>query len=169
MFRPIHPLTVAVTTAVLVAGCAGSDAPRATAAEVPDVCAGISVEQARATLAAMGKDVDGVDVVREESTAKPFALRTVGADIHIRAEPGWTTPWLGRVVACHAMSEVAGAPCTGAECPLDLAGVTTGVSATGTGFTLAIRSDDYDVAREIVRRSQRLLDPPPIASASMAH
>jgi hypothetical protein len=133
---------------------------------VADVCAGIPAEQARTTFAALSRDVDGVDVVREETTMKPFVLRTVGADIHFRAEPGWTTPWLGRVVACRALSETAGAPCAGAECPLGLAGVTAGVSATDTGFTIAIRSDDYDVAREVARRSQLLLVPSPVATAA---
>jgi hypothetical protein len=43
--------------------------------------------------------------------------------------------------------------------------VTTEVSATATGFTIALRSNDSDVARELARRSELFFQPQPVATA----
>jgi hypothetical protein len=77
-----------------------------------------------------------------------------------------TAQWLARLVECHMATELAGAACTSSECPLGLARVTISVSPTATGFALAIRSNDPDVAREVARRSELLFDPRPLATAS---
>jgi hypothetical protein len=127
---------------------------------------GIPEAQARTTYNDLRGDIDRVDTAREMSTMKSSLERLVGADIHVRARPGMTAQWLARLVECHQLSEVAGASCTSSECPLGLARITTSVSATATGFTIAIRSNDSAVAREIARRAHLLVDPTPIATAA---
>lgn len=166
MFRSICILTGIAATSLAVTGCAESVALRPTATEVANVCAGIPDAQARTSLTDLRADVDVVEAARETSMTKPFLSRSVGADIHVRATPGMTAQWLARLVECHMATELVGAACTSSECPLGLARVTISVSPTATGFTLAIRSNDPDVAREVARRSELLFEPQPLATAS---
>jgi len=166
MFRSILSFAGAVSALFVLAGCAESVAARPTATEVANVCAGIPDAQARTALATLRNDVDAVEIIPETSTPKPFGFRPGGADIHVRAEPGWTAQWLARLVECHGVTELAGTACTTSECPLGLARVTTEVSATATGFTIALRSSDSDVAREVARRSGLVFQPQLVAAAA---
>jgi hypothetical protein len=157
MFRSTRSLALVAVTALAAAGCAESVAPRPTAAEVAGVCAGISDAPAQDFLTDLRDDVDGIEAVRATTTTKPIVTHSVGADVHLRARPGMTAQWLARLAECHAAREAAGVACTSSECPLRLARVTTSVSPTATGFTLAIRTDDPAVAHEIVRRAEIVL------------
>lgn len=159
MFRPIRPLVIVAVTALALAACAESVAPRPTAADAARVCDGISDAPAQDFLTDLRDDVDRVEAVQEPITAKVSVTHTLGADVHVRAKPGMTAQWLARLAECHGVREAAGMACTSAECPLRLARVTTSVSTTATGFILAIRSDDPAVAREIVRRAQIVFRP----------
>lgn len=159
MSRSLCILAAAVSSGIFGVGCAESVAPHPSTADVSLVCAGIADAQARSSLKDLRDGVDRVEVARETTRTKPFVQRSVGADIHIRAKQGMTAQWLARVVDCHVVSEAAShAFCTTAECPLGLDRVTTTVSGTPTGFTVAIRSNDSAVAREIARRSQFFFD-----------
>ena len=166
MVRPTRFLVVVAVTALAVAGCAESVAPRPTVAEAARVCDGISDAPAQEFLTDLRDDVDRVEAVQEPSTTKVSVTHSLGADVHVRAKPGMTAQWLARLAECHAVREAAGLACTTPECPLRLARVKTSVSTTPGGFTLAIRSDDPAVAGEIARRAQIALRPESRQAAS---
>ncbi len=84
--------------------------------------------------------------------------RMEGAIITFRAVPGMTAQWLQRVVDCHLARNAAlghDVP-EMAYCPLVPKNVSAKVTATGSGFAVAVRSDDATTAREILRRVQIL-------------
>lgn len=157
----LHRASVAVLSSVLaVAGCAVNPPPPPSAVVVAESCSGISDEQARAAVFALRRDVDSVRVARERTNTKPFLERTVGADVHVRASPGATAQWLTRLLQCHALHDASGATCGSSPCPLAAGRVAIDVSPTASGFFIAIRSTDVDVAREIARRAQIIFRPP---------
>jgi hypothetical protein len=94
-----------------------------------------------------------VETIREPTKTKPFVLRPVGADVYVRATSGMTAEWLARLTQCYLAREGHGASCDRSSCPLALAGTTSDVTSTGTGFVVALRSSDFDVAREIAHRA----------------
>lgn len=85
--------------------------------------------------------------------------RLEGANVTFRAVPGMTAQWLQRTVDCHLARNAALGHDVAemAYCPLVPKGVSAKVSGTTTGFAVALRSDDPNAAREIVRRAQALL------------
>jgi hypothetical protein len=70
-----------------------------------------------------------------------------------------TAQWLQRLVNCHLARNAA----LGHDvpempnCPLVPHGVTATVSATDTGFAVALRADTEEAANEIMRRVQGLV------------
>jgi hypothetical protein len=83
----------------------------------------------------------------------------MGAIITFRAVKGMTAQWLQRVVDCHLARNAA----LGHElpemayCPLVPKDVSAHVSATDTGFAVAVRSDDATTAAEILGRARSLV------------
>lgn len=106
------------------------------------------------------QDIASVEPLNEGATSgKASSARTTGAIIMFRAMPGMTAPWLQRVVDCHLARNAAlghDVP-EMASCPLVPKNVTARVSATSTGFAVAVRSDDTDTAHEVLRRAQGLV------------
>lgn len=145
--RPILVVSGVALATLMMMGCAPKTAAPPSAGA--SACAGISAGQSRTLFADLQADIEGVDIVRQTPQSKPSIERPVGADIHVRAEPGMTAQWLARLVSCHVDGDGSGV--------LGLTDVTTNVAATPTGFTIAIRSDDVTVAREIGRRAKLLL------------
>lgn len=168
MVRPTRAFVLAAVAALQLAACAErvTTPPRPTAAELARACAGISDAPGHDLLVDLREDVDRVDAVRETMKTKPFVPYAVGADVHVRARQGMTAQWLARLAECHAVREAMGFPCTSGECPLRLPRVTTTVSSTARGFTIAIRSEDPAVAREIVRRAELVFRPEPSQAAA---
>jgi hypothetical protein len=85
-----------------------------------------------------------------------------GAVVTFVAVPGMTAEWLQRLVDCHvARNAVLGhVDPTMPACPLVPRGVTAKVTSTGIGFAVAMRSDDPETAKEILRRARALVAPP---------
>ena len=82
-------------------------------------------------------------------------VRTVGASLQVRAEPGLSSPYLRRVLACHAVSEHQVHP----NDPLHpKSGHVTeiDVSELRHGFSVKILSDEPGVGEEIFRRAESL-------------
>jgi hypothetical protein len=85
--------------------------------------------------------------------------KTTGADIIFRAVPGMTAEWLQRIVDCH----LARASAVGHDmpemsyCPLVLKNVTAKVTSTGSGFAVAVTSEDPETVKEIIRRANALV------------
>lgn len=84
--------------------------------------------------------------------------RLTGAVVTFRAVPGMTTQWLQRLVDCHLARNAALGHMVPEmpSCPLVPNGASAHVTATDTGFAVAIASDDAATAREIWRRAQLL-------------
>lgn len=88
---------------------------------------------------------------------------TVGAVVEFRAVPGLTSEYLQRTVECHLARNAALGHIVPEmpNCPLVPTGASALVSSTGTGFTVAIRSDDAEAAADILARAERLVEAKP--------
>lgn len=105
------------------------------------------------------EDIMAVDPLNGgATTGKSAPPRTVGATVTIRAVPGLTAEWLQRVIDCHVARNAAlgHAVPEMPTCPLVPKGASAKVSSAGTGFAVAIQSDDPEAAREILRRATLL-------------
>ncbi len=122
-------------------------------------CIGISEEDRDMSPFDHQSDIASVEPLTVGTTSgKAQAMRTEGAIVTFRAVPGMTAQWLQRVVDCHLARNAAlghDVP-EMAYCPLVPKGVTAKVTATDTGFAVAIRSDDSQTAQEILRRGRAL-------------
>ena len=122
-------------------------------------CVGVSTDDRDTSPFEHGRDIESVVPLEERTVGgKSSFMHTIGATVTFRAVPGMTAEWLQRVIECHLARNasvghvVPGMP----DCPLVPTGVTARVSSTGSGFAVAIRSDDADTAREILARALRL-------------
>jgi hypothetical protein len=96
-----------------------------------------------------------VEEVRDRLYPKQMA-QTFGIAVYVRATPGITEQWLGRVIKCHqAHLAVAGSSDNAAD-PLVRADVRIKIDSTPEGFRVAITSPDLDVARDLVARGNAL-------------
>jgi hypothetical protein len=84
--------------------------------------------------------------------------QTFGVAVYIRATPGTTEQWVGRVIQCHlahyAVIGTAGAPETSL---LLTAGARISVSSTQVGFRVSVTSADIDVARQLLGKGRSLV------------
>ncbi len=123
-------------------------------------CVGLSDDDRDMSPFAHREDIAGVEPLTERfPSGKATYARVSGAVITFRALPGMTPQWLQRVIDCHLARNAA----LGHEvpempnCPLVPKNVTAQVTATSTGFAVAVRSDDVDTAREVLRRARMLV------------
>jgi hypothetical protein len=100
-----------------------------------------------------------VDEVRDDVVPKPLAPRQpLGIVVSIRATPGVTEQWIGRVIQCHvAHHAVVGTSAPQMASPLPTNGVNISVSSTGVGFRVSITSPNIDIARRLVQEGRRLM------------
>jgi hypothetical protein len=99
-----------------------------------------------------------VEVVRDRLFPK-MPEQPVGVAVTIRAAPGLTEQWVGRVIQCHlAHRAVVGARLAEQACPLSADGTRVDLSATHTGFRVTITSKDAAVARSVIARCSALAD-----------
>ena len=146
-------------------GCATGMSGRASmtpaqAAQVADEqCAGVPEKERELGLLAYR---DGIADVRTLSVAEQVGkvqfAHARGALIEVRAQPGISGPWLGRVAACHMALATAGRGGTGGgnADPLLVSGVSLRVDETATGYVLSVRAPDDGAANEVMRRAQAL-------------
>ena len=129
------------------------DAETQACAGLPDEDRDMSPFDHREDIAEVKEHVDDVRVGR--STQK----KTTGADIVFRAVPGLTAEWLQRVVDCHIAraSAVGNAMPEMSYCPLMLKKVKATVTSTGSGFAVAVTSDDTETVKEIIKRANALV------------
>jgi hypothetical protein len=131
-------------------------------------CNGISEDDRDISPFDHREDIESVEPLKATlSSAKTgTSAYTVGAVVTIRALPGLTPEWLQRTVDCHLARNAAlghNVP-EMPDCPLVPNGVEARVSSTGSGFAVAIRSDNPDTAKEVLARAQRLVQGKPSAS-----
>jgi hypothetical protein len=101
--------------------------------------------------------ITGVAVVRDRGEFPKAPLKPVGVAIELRAEPGMTEQYLGRVIACH-VAHVAVAGMDPQPSPLSVAHAHVSVSSTPVGFRVTVTSPDRDIARSVVDKGQELAD-----------
>lgn len=98
----------------------------------------------------------------EERVFRARALtpkETMGASLYVKAEPGLTSPYLERVMACHVASGQAAHPNdplfpqSGKIAKLE-------VREAKHGFAIDVRADQVNVGREIWQRAESLTQPP---------
>jgi hypothetical protein len=122
---------------------------RAACAEVPDQ------DRDQGPFARRDRIV-GVEELREKTYPKA-PPQPIGAAVYLRATPGVTEQWVGRVIDCHlAHRAVAGDRAVDRDSPLYVADTSVHVSSTPTAFRVAITSYDLDAARSVIEKANRL-------------
>jgi len=103
--------------------------------------------------------VTGIEIVRDRGVFPKGPLEPVGVAVDLRAEPGMTQQWLGRVVACH-VAHVAVEGADAQPSPLSVANTQVSVTSTAVGFRVTVKamSHDRDVAYSLVNKGQELAD-----------
>jgi hypothetical protein len=116
---------------------------RAACAEVPDV------ERDQGPFARRDRIV-ALEEVRDRTFPKA-PPQLFGVALTVRATPGMTEEWLGRLIQCHvAHYAVVGVASSPEPSPLLVSGAVIRVSSTGLGFRVSVTSSDIDVAREVL-------------------
>jgi hypothetical protein len=136
--RPIVH-TLSVLSLGLAAACAG---PRS-ASEERDACAGLAPAAVDKAVDDLRANVEGVAPIYDGNGPKVLP-HTIGASVQLRASPGMTASWLGRVLQCDAARRGTLVP----------AGAESEVTPTAAGFAIAVRSRDPDVAQAIEVRAR---------------
>ncbi len=123
-------------------------------------CAGIADTDREQGPFVHPNELTGVEVLRDRGAFPKGPLQPVGIAVYVRAEPGMTQQWLGRVVACHrAYVAAVGQGRFGS--PLTVPDADVSVSATQVGFRVSITSRDIDAARSVVERGRELASTSP--------
>jgi hypothetical protein len=99
--------------------------------------------------------VSDVAVVRDRGPFPKGPEQAVGVAVTLRAEPGLTEQWLGRVIACHRAYLAVVGPTTRTS-PLAVPDTHVAVSTTYGGFRVTVTSKDAVAARAVVGRGQML-------------
>jgi hypothetical protein len=142
-----------------VVGCAETGSPELRGAAAVDrerlACAEVPDRDRDAGILAMRGQIVAVEEVRDKVFPKA-PPQLVGVRIDVRATPGVTQQWIGRVIGCHAahyaVAGAAGAPAS----PVLVPGARVRVSSTADGFRISITSDDLDVARQALSAGRAL-------------
>jgi hypothetical protein len=144
---------LAVFTA-LAAGCAHEPPATSAAAEEASAC-NMVPEAIRVDGPLAPSRVESVAVVRDHNVFPKGAMVPVGVSVQVRAEPGLTQEWLGRMVACHVAHVVASGQ-DASQSPLAVSGADISVKSNGTSFSVVVTSKNSDVAHAIVDRGEGL-------------
>ncbi len=123
-------------------------------------CYGISESVRDRGPLARTDEITGIQVIRDRGQFPKGPLEPVGVALYVRAEPGVTEQWLGRVVACH-MAHVAVVGHDRYPGPLEVPDAQASVSSTGVGFRVTITSRDRDAVRSVLQRGQELASSSP--------
>jgi hypothetical protein len=95
-----------------------------------------------------------VEEVRDRVYPKQMA-QTFGIAVYIRATPGVTEQWLGRVITCH-QAHAAATGVRDAADPLVGSDARIKIDATPTGFRVAITTPNLDAARALLEQGHAL-------------
>jgi hypothetical protein len=139
----LRPTVAALAIASSLSGCGAGAPDPADPAAVASACHGLPDATMDRGVADLRTNVDGARAVYEAQGEKAVP-RLVGAAAHVRAAPGMTAQWLGRLLICDTARHGGAA--------LVPAGAKSEVTSTPVGFTVVVRSRDPELAREIERR-----------------
>jgi hypothetical protein len=102
--------------------------------------------------------IAGVQVLRDRLFPKA-PEQPVGVAVYLRAAPGMSEEWIGRVIECNlAHQAVVGARTAEQTCPLTVDNSRIELSSTRDGYRVAITSKDGAVARSLIERCASLSD-----------
>jgi hypothetical protein len=119
-------------------------------------CADVPAADRDQGLFAHRDQIVALDEVRDRRFPK-WPPQLFGVSLTIRATPGVTEEWIGRVIQCHvAHYAVVGAAASKEPSPLLVVGAVIRVSSTGLGFRVSITSSDIEVAREVLNAGRSL-------------
>lgn len=85
-------------------------------------------------------------------------LQPAGVAVYLRATPGLTEQWLGRVLECHMAHHAVVGDRIASRSPLFVDDVRVAMSSTGDGFRIAITTRDPAAAREVIERARTLAE-----------
>lgn len=125
-------------------------------ASAQHACAGLAAVEVDRAIDDLRTNVARVEPLRDSLNGPKAAPRLVGAVVEVRATPGTTEQWLGRVMECDRARHAG--PEDGAL--LVPGGAAAEVTSTPTGFAIAVRSRDSTVAHEIERLARAFPRPP---------
>src|SRR5262249_22793850 len=140
--RMLRSMVACLSALSLVTACGGVPVA-ADESRAQRVCAGLPDALVDQGVADLRANVDGAAPLRDGVAKTPPKL--IGASLRLVGDRGMPAKGIGRSVLC-----APGRPAAPALAP---AGARIEVSPTATGFTIAVRSNDYDLAREIERRA----------------
>lgn len=151
-------VVVAAIAASLTMACASTRAPASpkdlqraelsACADVPDA------ERDHGPFAHRDRIVKVEQVNRVVSPKAPAP--PAGVAVYLRAAPGVTEQWLGRVVECNAAHRAVVA--SDDRSPLSVDDTRIAITPTVDGFRIAITSESPEVARDLVQRGQSLIN-----------
>jgi hypothetical protein len=151
--------TVAAAVALATLGCGGvlpsvAEPPLSTAdlaARATESCSGVPEQLQKSGLLAFR---DSFSETRTLKEVHSNWQKSRGAVIALRATPGVSVPWLGRVNSCHIAMVAAGRVGQGADDPFTVPGAATVIRETYDGFELVIRVATGDESDEVARRAR---------------
>jgi hypothetical protein len=139
----MRPAVATLSIASLLIGCGAGAHDPSDPNVVAAACHGLPESAMDRGVADLRTNVDGARPVYEAPNEKAIP-RLVGAAAQVRAAPGMTAQWLGRLLVCDTARHGAAA--------LVPVGAKSEVTTTPVGFTVVVRSRDSELAREIERR-----------------
>ena len=148
---------ISMLSLALLSACGGFAPSAAAAPSIEDACVGLPDAVMDRTLADVRSSVASVEPHREGGAK--LTPRLIGAVVQVRATPGLTAEWLGRVLQCDAARQAPSAACGPSGCPLTPAGASADVTSTRSGFAVALRARDPELAREIEHRARGFARP----------
>jgi hypothetical protein len=123
-------------------------------ANAASACADVPEAERDAGPFVHGDRIVAVEEVQDRVFPKA-PLRPFGVAVTIRATPGMTEQWLGRIIQCHVAHHAAvGTSADNQASPLLTDGVHIHVSPTAVGFKVSITSADADTAQSVITRAQ---------------
>jgi hypothetical protein len=125
------------------------DVERSACVEVPD-------RDRDEGLSAMRNRIVAIEEVREKVYAKA-PPQLVGVRIDVRATPGVTEQWLGRIIGCHVAHYAVVGATEAPPSPILVPGAQIQVSSSSDRFRISVTSKDIDVAREAVSAGRALM------------
>jgi hypothetical protein len=123
-------------------------AERFACAEVPD-------RDRDEGLLAMRNRIVAIEAVRDKVFPKA-PPQLVGVRIDVRATPGVTEQWIGRIIDCHVAHYAVVGAASAPPSPLLVQGTEIRVSSTSDGFRVSVTSKYSDVAREVLNAGRAL-------------
>lgn len=153
-----------IACAILLAGCHFGSfwdfrSPIDHARDNASRCAGYTVEKDAALFAPASVEKVEPAITHVASGPIQDEARLRGALIHLGPSPSLTRELIQRAVECHEVHVLLG---TESELPYDpytLSGTWLDIDAEseGDGFTVAIRSDQFPIAKQVLERARRFV------------